>query len=196
MPNAKALGVNAHFFNLRPCLTLPISLGVCLFPRPAQDGLSLRFDPRDPDRFLPLLAQFGSAAGDNGLFWDETRLFERLSRPAHDYGLHVAGDLLLISSCQETRGIRHTLLCGFPVRPGRRTSQKELDEAVRAACLMWGRRLYIYVGTNDKLPKFPGLRIPEKIRPSPMLLQLRDFRPDQQPPFRLDRYELIDFDYA
>jgi hypothetical protein len=196
MPNAKALGVNAHFFDLRPYLTLPVSVGIVPpWPRSNQ-ALSLRFNAHDGDRFVPLLAQFRSASADNGLLWNETMLFDRLSRPAHDYGIHVTGDLLLISSRRRTRGISHTLLCGFLVRPGGRVSAREIDEVVRAACLMWGRRFYVYVGINAKLPKSPGRVMPEKIRPSPMLVQLRDFRPDQSPPFRLDRYELIDFDYA
>jgi hypothetical protein len=196
MPNAKALGVNAHFFELRPYLTLPVSAGINL-PRPrSRQLLSLQFNSRDRDHLLPLLAQFRSANTDNGLFWTETMLFDRLSRPTHDYGIHVAGDLLLISSWRRTRGVGHTLLCGFLVRPGGRASESEMDEVVRAACLMWGHRLYVYVGTNAKLPRPPGVVMPKRVRPSPMLVQLRDFRPDQAAPFRLDRYELIDFDYA
>lgn len=196
MPNAKALGVNAHFFKLQPHLTLPMSLGISV-PRPGSpQGLSLRFNSRDRDRLLPVLAQFRSASTDNGLLWNETMLFDRLSRPTHDYGIHVAGDLLLISSWRRTRGVSHTLLCGFLVRPGGRACESEMDDVVRAACLMWSRRFYVYVGTNTKLPKSPGVVMPERIRPSPMLVQLRDFRSGQAPPFRLDRYELIDFDYA
>jgi hypothetical protein len=195
MPNAKALGVNAHFFQLQPYLTLPFSVGMSLSKQVSGDGLSFQFDPLDRSRLLPLLAQFGSADTDNGLVWNETRLFERLSRPAKQYGIHVFGNLLLISSLRRSRGIDHTLLCGLLVRPGHRASQAELDQAVRAACLMWGRRLFVYVGVNNKLPRLPGLILPERVRPSPMLVQLRDFRPDKAP-LQLDRYELIDFDFA
>ena len=59
-----------------------------------------------------------------------------------------------------------------------------------------GHRLYIYIGINAKLPGLPGVVLPERMRPSPMLVQLRDFQPGQLPGFSLDRYELIDFDYA
>lgn len=196
MPNAKALGVNAHFFKLRPYLTLPVSAGINLpWPRSRQ-ALSVLVNSRDRDRLLSLMAQFRSADSDDGLLWNETILFDRLSRPAHDYGIHVAGDLLLISSWRRTRGLGHTLLCGFLVRPGGHASESDMDEVVGAACLMWGHPLHVYVGTNAKLPRPPGVLMPKRIRPSPMLVQLRDFRPDQAPPFRLDRYELIDFDYA
>jgi hypothetical protein len=195
MPNAKALGVNAHFFRLQPYLTLPFSVGISLSRQVSGESLSLRFDPLDRNRLLPLLAQFGSTDIDNGLAWNETRLFDRLSRPSKNYGIHVFGNLLLISSLRRSRGIAHTLLCGFLVRPGHRASQAELDDAIRAACVMWGCPLFVYVGTNDKLPGPPGLVLPQRIRPSPMLVQLRDFRPDKAP-LRLDRYELIDFDYA
>jgi hypothetical protein len=37
--------------------------------------------------------------------------------------------------------------------------------------------------------------LPDKFRPSPLLVQLRDFKPDRKP-LRLDRFELIDFDLA
>lgn len=195
MPNAKALGVNAHFFRLQAYLTLPFSMGISL-TRPASiEGVSFEFDPHDRNRLLPLLAQFGRTGTDNGLAWDETRLFDRLSRPAKQYGIHAFGNLLLISSPRRSRGIDHTLLCGFLVRPGHRASQAELDDAVRAACLMWGCRLFAYVGINNRLPRPPGLVLPQRVRPSPMLVQLRDFRTDKAP-LQLDRYELIDFDYA
>jgi GNAT acetyltransferase-like protein len=195
MPNAKALGVNAYFFQLQPYLTLPFSVGMSLSKQVSGDGLSFQFDPLDRNRLLPLLAQFISADTDNGLIWNETSLFERLSRPSKQYGIHVFGNLLLISSLRRSRGIDHTLLCGFLVRPGHRASQAELDQAVRAACQMWGCRLFVYVGVNNKLPRPPGLVLPRRVRPSPMLVQLRDFRPDKAP-LQLDRYELIDFDFA
>ncbi|HVX76639.1 MAG TPA: GNAT family N-acetyltransferase [Bradyrhizobium sp.] len=195
MPNAKALSVNAHFFHLQPYLTLPFSMGISLARPASVEGLSFRFNPDDRNRLLPLLAQFGGTDIDNGLVWNEIMLFDRLSRPANQYGIHVFGNLLLISSPRRSRGIDHTLLCGFLVRPGHRASQTELDEAVRAACRMWGYRLFVYVGVNNKLPRPPGLVLPQRVRPSPMLVQLRDFRPDKAP-MQLDRYELIDFDFA
>jgi hypothetical protein len=195
MPNAKALGVNAHFFQLRPYLILPFSIGMNLSKRISDDGLSFRFDPQDRNRLLPLLAEFATTDADDGLVWNETRLFDRLSRPSKKYGIHVFGNLLLISSRGRSRGIDHTLLCGFLVRPGHRASRAELGGAVRAACLMWGCRLFVYVGVNNKLPGLPGLVLPRRLRPSPMLVQLRDFSAQSAPP-QLDRYELIDFDYA
>jgi hypothetical protein len=96
---------------------------------------------------------------------------------------------------RRSRGIDHTLLCGVLVRPGHRALQAELGDAVHAACLMWRCRLFVYVGINNKLPRLPGLVLPRRVRPSPMLVQLRDFQPEKAP-LRLDRYELIDFDYA
>lgn len=195
MPNAKAVGVNAYFFELQTHLVLPVSVGICLRRPAAQDAISFRFDLRERDRLMPLLAQFRTAASDDGLIWDETILFDRLSRPGRDYGIHIVGNLLLISLLGRSRGILHTLLCGFLVRTGCRASQDELRDAVRAACRMWGCSLFVYVGVNDKLPRCPGIVLPRRVRPSPMLVQVRDFQPEQAR-FRLDRYELIDFDYA
>jgi Acetyltransferase (GNAT) domain len=193
MPNAKAQGVNAHFFNLQPLMTLPFCMGISL-SRP-RDCLSLKVDVCDRTRLLPLLAEFRSDAGDNGLIWDETRLLDRMSRPDVTYAIHIVGNLLLISSPRRARGLDHTLLCGFFTKPGHRASQSELNDVVGAACRMWDRRVFAYVGINSRLPRLPGIVMPRRIRPSPMMIQLRDFRPDRVP-LRFDRYELIDFDYA
>lgn len=195
MPNAKAVGVNAYFFGLQTYLVLPVSVGICLRRPAAQSGTSFRFDPRERDRILPLLAQFRTAESDDGLIWNEAILSDRLSRPGREYGIHVVGNLLLISLLGRSRGIVHTLLCGFFVRTGCRASEDELNDAVRAACRMWGCSLFVYVGVNDKLPRSPGIVLPRRVRPSPMAVQVRDFKPDHAP-LRLDRYELVDFDYA
>lgn len=195
MPNVRAFGVNAYFFHLQPYLTLSVNLGISLSKPVSVDGISLPFDPGDRDRIMPLLSHFRSEGADSGLAWDATMLFNRLSRPDRKYGLHQFGNLLLISTSGQSRGIPHTLLSGFFVRPGCRATQAEIVDAVRAACLMWKRRLFAYVGVNAKLSGAPGLVLPRKLRPSPMTVQLRDFEPDKTP-LKFDRYELIDFDYA
>jgi predicted N-acetyltransferase YhbS len=195
MPNAKALGVNEYFFNLKPFLRLPFSMGVAL-PLPSRrDIQSSRFDPTNKSLALSLLAGYGSSPGENGVLWDPARLFERLCNYDREYGVHTLDGVLLISSPRRSRGVMYTLLCGFTTRGGGQASRATMRRLVRDACRMWRRPLFAYAGVNSKLAAPPGIVLPAQFRPSPLLVQLRDFKPDRQP-LRLDRFELIDFDLA
>jgi hypothetical protein len=60
---------------------------------------------------------------------------------------------------------------------------------------MWREPLFVYPGVNAAIKHLPGWHIPYRFRPSTMLVQLRDFRPDK-PPIRFDRYQPLDFDFA
>jgi hypothetical protein len=60
---------------------------------------------------------------------------------------------------------------------------------------MWRRPLFVCAGLNNALAAMPGLPIPQRLRPSLMLMQLRDFAPEESK-VAFDRYELIDFDFA
>jgi hypothetical protein len=195
MPNAKALGVNEYFFNLKPFLRLPFSMGVAI-PLPSQpDVHSSRFDPSNKNVALSLLAGYGSSPEQNGVVWDHTRLFERLCKYKQEYGIHTLNGVLLISSPRSSRGTTYTLLCGFLTRGGAEASPATIRRLVRDACRMWKRPLFAYAGVNSKLSAPPGVVLPAKFRPSPLLVQLRDFKPERQP-LRLDCFQLIDFDLA
>jgi hypothetical protein len=195
MPNANALGVNEYFFNLKPFLRLPFSMGVALPLPPRRDIQSSRFDPANKSLALSLLDGYGSHAEENGVVWDAARLFERLCNYDREYGIHTLDGVLLISSPRSSRGVMYTLLCGFTTRGGGEASRATMRRLVRDACRMWKRPLFAYAGVNDKLAAPPGIVLPAQFRPSPLLVQLRDFKPDRQP-LRLDRFELIDFDLA
>jgi len=172
-----------------------LSMGVCLPRRSPQDLVSFRLDQTTRDRALSLFASFTGMSEENGLVWDAARLVERLDGVERQYGLHVLDDLLLISSPRMSRGISYTLLCGFLTRPGARVAPQSVRGVVRDACRLWRRPLFAYAGVNNKLPALPGIVLPSSIRPSPLLLQLRDFKPHRKP-LRLDRFQLLDFDFA
>jgi hypothetical protein len=195
MPNAKALGVNEYFFNLKPFLRLPFSMGVAIPLAPQRDIQSSRFDPTNKSLALSLLAGYGSCPNENGVLWDPARLFERLCNYDREYGIHTLDGVLLISSPRSSRGLMYTLLCGFTTRGDTKASRATTRHLVRDACRMWKRPLFAYAGVNFKLAAPPGIVLPVKFRPSPLLVQLRDFKPERQP-LRLDRFELIDFDLA
>jgi hypothetical protein len=195
MPNAKAVGVNEYFFNLKPFLRLPFSMGVAIPSGSQRDILSSRFDPANKSLALSLLDGYGSCPDQNGVLWDPARLFERLCAYDREYGIHTLDGVLLISSPRSSRGMMFTLLCGFTTRGAAEASRTTTRRLVRDACRMWKRPLFAYAGINSKLAAAPGIVLPAKFRPSPLLVQLRDFKPERQP-LRLDRFELIDFDLA
>jgi hypothetical protein len=137
---------------------------------------------------------FDTPASENGLKWDGDHLYHRLTGPDSDFGIHATDDILLISSSRAKRGINYTLLCAFFARPHVRISEGDVRNLVRAACRLWRQPLFVYVGINDSIPSMPGTELPQRLRPSPMLLQLRDFQAGEA--FELNRFQLIDFDFV
>ncbi len=195
MPNARAAGVNEYFFRLKPYLALDVRIGISLHMLAAGSDASVRLASLSRDQFLALVDPFSTPLDENGLKWTGETLFNRLGSRKYQYGLHVTENLLLISSPRETKGIKHTLLCGFLVRPGTRPTGTEMRHVIRAACSLWNRSVFIYAGYYKSLPYLPGISLPKRIHPSPMLLQIRDFHPDRSL-FGIDRFQSIDFDFA
>lgn len=195
MPNAQALGVNEYFFKLKPFLKLPFSVGVAVPVPPRQGLLSFRFDPSNRSQVLSLFTSYRSCPDENGVVWDEIKLFERLCGYQREYGIHELDDVLLISSPRSSQGMNYTLLCGFMTQRGVEATPAVVRRLVRDACRMWKHPLFAYAGVNSRLSSPPGIVMPTKFRPSPLLVQLRDFKPDRQP-LRLDRFQFLDFDFA
>ena len=196
MPNKTAMPVNAHFFKLMPFLWLQIRAGLSFrSPQPAALVFSGRFAEMTPASATRLFSRYAAAQRGNGLNWDGEMLLRRLSGHKQTYGIHASGNLLMISSPRMSRGIPYTLLCGFFARPGVTVPADDTRQLVRAACRLWRNPLYMFAGRNEAVPALPGLPLPRWLRPSLMLLQLRDFDA-QAPALHLDRYQLLDFDFA
>ncbi len=87
------------------------------------------------------------------------------------------------------------LAVAFLRATGTTPSKADVRAVTRAACALWKRPLFIYAGLNRTLPATPGIRLPKRARPSPMLLQMRDFAPEREQ-LDFDRFQLIDFDFA
>ena len=195
MPNAKAVRVNEHFFQLKPFLSLKVRIGFSLPLTP--NGLQHSIMVEDSKRALiiALADRYKTPADENGLAWDGAKLFNRLCAKKFQYGIHATENLLLISSPRETRGVKYTLFCGFLRNPAAKPHKTDMNAVIRAACSMWGRRVFIYAGHYEALPSLPGMPFPKRIHHSPMLLQVRDFFPERGK-FGVDRFQLIDFDFA
>ncbi len=194
MPNVRSLPINIRCFALETVLTLPLHLGLAL-RRPDAVVESHRLADLDPARLRALLAPFATAPGETGVPWSAEALARRVEGPGFTYGIHVLPDVVAISSPRRSRGIPHTLICALFARPGAEVARSDLRRLTRAACVMWQRPIFAYCGINRALSNVPGLRLPSWLRPSPLVVQLRDFRPTGRNVV-FDRYQLIDSDFA
>ena len=195
MPNAKAVRVNEHFFQLKPYLALDVRMGVTLPLTARQAGTSFKFAAELKNEVIALGDRFATPANENGLKWNGAMLFNRLSAAKFEYALHATDNLLLVSSPRETRGVKYTLLCGFLRNPAAKVTKRDIRSVTRSACGIWSRPMFIYAGHYAALPAMPGFHLPKRIHHSPMLLQVRDFFPERGK-FSMDRFQLMDFDFA
>jgi hypothetical protein len=194
MPNANAVRVNEHFFKLRPYLWLQERAGLAL-PWSTRGVESMVFDAGRKAELIARLQRYRTADDDNGPHWDGASLYDRLCGLKFAYGLHTTERALLISSPRRWRGVGYTLLCAFLGAPGVTIAGGEMRTLIRAACRTWRNPLFVYAGLNKSLAAMPGLTIPQRLRPSLMLMQLRDFMPEKSQ-VTFDRFQLIDFDFA
>ena len=195
LPNDKSVLLNARFLKLGELLRMTIRAGLSLrAPATAKLRYSGPFKAMTRDDVQKLFARFGSAACENGLHWDAETLAGRLADPTRDYAVHATENLLLISSTRKTAGITYTALCAFFARPQATVAPDEVSQLVRAACRFWKKPVFVYAGSNDRLPVLPGLAVPARLK-QPILVQLRDVRDDANA-VRFDRFQLIDSDFA
>jgi Acetyltransferase (GNAT) domain len=195
VPNENAKALNARLLKLSPLFWLPICAGLGMWwPRGSRPKYSGRFKSLAKQDAIDLLSGFSTPAHENGLQWDGTTLFDRLSDPTHNYAVHATDDLLLISSSRTTKGVRYAMLCGFFVRAQAKVTPGDIRVLTGAACRFWKHAFFVYAGVNNSLPALPGFILPTRLRP-PMLVQLRDFTTDE-PDMRFDRFQLIDTDFV
>ena len=143
---------------------------------------------------IGLLSAFACPATENGVRWDAASLFDRLNDPTRDYAVHATDKLLLISAVRRTAGIPYVALCAFFAKPQVEVADTDVRQLVGAACRFWHKPLFVYAGTNSRLPMLPGIALPARLR-RPILVQLRDTLTDAHD-VRFDRFQLIDSDFA
>ncbi len=192
VPNGNAAGVNAKFLALERFLTLDIRAGVAL-PLAGRTIASADARQLGPAEAEVLFARF-LPDRSSGLAWTAAGLWQRLQDPSHGFAVHATESLLLISAQRVLRRVPHTLLCAFFARPGASVSRTDVNAVTAAACLLQRRPFFVYVGLNGAVP-LPGWSLPERLRPSPMVVQLRDFQAGPTP-VTFDRFESLDFDFA
>jgi hypothetical protein len=193
MPNDKAAGVNSRFLKLAEAARLDIRVGVAGLPLPWHSVTSYDVSKLDPAQGSEILDSYCGTQGD-GLLWTGSRLWARLQKPDARYAIHAGRDALLVSAPRTQGRLPHTMLCGFFARSGTKPSRGAVSALVSAACRHHRRPVFVYAGINEAVP-LPGLLLPERYRPSPMILQLRDFATEGTR-LALSRFEALDFDFA
>lgn len=193
VPNVMAADVNARVLRLKEIARLDIRIGVAGLPVPGVPIASHRVTALDPARGQDLVAPFCGGT-QTGLAWTPERLWGRLGRPGAAYAIHLGENLLAVSARRADRHAPHTLICALLPRPGASVRRRDVAAVVAAACRVQRRPLFVYAGINDAVP-LPGLLLPARLRPSPMVLQMRDMMRGALP-VPMGRFETLDFDFA
>jgi predicted N-acetyltransferase YhbS len=190
MPNPKATPLNKRFLKLSATKTLDIRAGIASpFFRGAK-AVSLR---HDDDRGIDATAGLEDylAGGGDRLLWTCDALRQRLANPKHSYAIHRSGNVCMITSMRTIRSIPVFLICALFCRQGQSAPPGETAALLWAAAKTHKWPLFVYVGFNTNVDP-PGQSLPDRFRPSPMILQTGLF-PDTA---ELSRFEALDFDFA
>src|SRR5581483_1001243 len=193
LPNDKSVLLNARYLKLAPLLSLPIRAGLSLLASTSRLVHSGLLKSMSRQQAIGLLSAFAPAT-ENGLRWDAEALFDRLNDPTRDYAVHATDRLLLISAVRKTSGLSCVVLCAFFAMPQAEVPDSDVRQLVRAACRFWNKPVFVYAGTNSRLPILPGVAVPPRLK-RPILVQLRDTGSEAHA-VRFDRFQLIDSDFA
>ena len=145
------------------------------------------FSAERRDLYRKWLSYYETPHDESAVPWTAEGLCIRLGNPKFRYGLHAVENLLLVSSPRVRRGWPYTLHCGYFIRQGAQVRRRDIVAVTRAASQLWRHPLFVYPGLHTAMPQLPGVQLPHRLRPSTMLVQLRDYQP-HKPPLRFDRY--------
>lgn len=125
--------------------------------------------------------------------WTPETLRWRLRSPASRFALHVDSSGALISTRDRRMGVPFAVI--VKAVPARGSTALAWRPLLAAACRHQRAPLYFYAGFNARL-RAPGVRLPQRILPSPLNLIFRELeRPEASSvTLVIDTFELLDFD--
>lgn len=192
VPNEKATPVNIRYLKLAPFIRMAVRVGLSI-PFARSDVASQGLAGLGRDKAAALLDRYVRAS-DAGLSWTGESLWSRFSDSSRAFAVHASDDVLVISAARVSSHVPHTLIFAILVREGIEATRRDVARVIAAACAWHGRPVFVYAGMNRRIA-LPGWACPDRLRPSPMTLQIRDFSPESGP-VSFDRFELLDFDFA
>lgn len=194
-PNPKSTSLNARFLKLRPGGMLDIRLGLTIPSPTNRTTQSLWVDPKHKNRAIKFMQGYMSTKNSVEVCWTPESLADRLSNANSQYAIHKNGPLLAITTSRVFKGMPLILVCGIFVTETDSLSKSHLRKILSAAAVLHRRPFFLYVGINHLIPTMPGVSLPNILRPSQMLLQIREGTTVQDQ-ISFDRFEAIDFDFA
>lgn len=188
MPNPKATPLNKRFLKLSATQKLEIRAG---FASPLFRGPKVTSARHNEERGTDAtigLEDYLSGGGDQVL-WTQDTLRRRLANPKFQYVIHRTGNACMITSLRKVRNIPMFLICAI--------FAKRSPEPGEVASLLWAGAkthkwpIYVHLGFHSEFSA-PGRLLPDRLRPSPMILQTGGIPDDAH----LCRFESLDFDFA
>lgn len=174
---------------------LPVRVLPPLWPaRSAVHSVALTPDYRASRAFDEVLSSLDYSPGQGwSQRWSPEQLRWRLGNPDSRYALHVAESVVLVSTSVRQAGVPVCVILKSFVRQG--GSRAPGNAVAAAACRFHRAPAAIYAGYSDAV-SFSGVRLPDRLKPAPLNLCVRSFRPgaldDAQ--FVMQRFELLDLD--
>lgn len=125
--------------------------------------------------------------------YDETYLRWRTAQPHARYVLHVADDVVAVTTRSSFAKVPVCVVLKLLPRAGA-PDRVEAGPVIAAACRHHGAPGAVYAGFNARV-RVRGIRLPLKLRPVPLNLLYKSLSEDvPQDTFELDTYEFLDMD--
>ena len=190
VPNPKATPLNRRFLGLVAGDMLDLRVAF-VTPKLATTNVATQWRGAGlVDTDEPLLAYPVNPSG-NQIPWTAESLARRLSHPERRYAVHQGENCAVVTSARVFRGVKFILICAILNTTCNTISSRELSQVLSTASRVHRWPMFLYVGVN-KTVSLPGLRIPSRLRPSPMQIYVsKDLEGAS-----MTRFESIDFDFA
>jgi hypothetical protein len=195
VPNENSTPAVVKYWKYRFLMQIPVT-AVRPLPFRGRQVRSFSVDAafRASDSFAQLAEGLDEHRADGWTcVYDPTYLRWRLAQPQARYTMHVADDLVAITTRSSFAKVPVCVVLKLLPRPGA-PEQLDASRVLAAACRHHHAPGAVYAGFNARV-KVTGVRLPLKVRPVPLNLLYKSLSPDvPEATFRLDTYEFLDLD--
>lgn len=197
MANANSL----HFYvtkgGYRLLTKMPVTICPAIWPHPERVA-TRKLDPSylgSPD-FERLVESLDLDPGDQlSEKYTLPYLRWRLARPDSDYRVHEGERVVVVTSAERRHGVPFTIVLKTFRRRAAGSARVEANGIIAAACRDRRSPLAVYAGFSART-RVRGVRLPERLKPSPLNLVIGCRPPGAIDPATLsyESYEFLEFD--
>lgn len=195
VPNENSTPAVVKYWKYRFLMQIPVT-AVRPLPRVRHQVQSRPVDQEllRSARFAEVAAQLDVHHADGWTqVYDEAYLRWRLSQPHARYVLHVADDVVAVTTRSSFAKVPVCVVLKLLPR-GDAADVVEAGAVIAAACRHHGAPGAVYAGFNARV-RVRGVRLPLRLRPVPLNLLYKSLSDDvPQETFELDTYEFLDMD--